>query len=153
MFGLFLLCLVALPLLAAIVARYWQRDDSPDIGSTPSNDARESEPISFARQQRLVNPRAEVNRQLTCWWDAVPTPVKFATETFGEQTNIHPGDYAGPESCRTCHAENYESWSKHTHRWMNTVASEATVMGDFWEVRFPTSVARQLSIARASFFG
>ncbi|MCH8045074.1 MAG: hypothetical protein IID44_15290 [Planctomycetes bacterium] len=46
-------------------------------------------------------------------------------------SNTRPVDYAGPESCRKCHEENYELWSSHPHRWMNALADEETVKGDF----------------------
>ena len=46
-------------------------------------------------------------------------------------SNISKSDYAGAESCRSCHAENYAKWSHHAHRWMNVLADEESVKGDF----------------------
>jgi hypothetical protein len=46
-------------------------------------------------------------------------------------TNIHAGDYVGPEACRECHAENYAKWRKHPHSRMNQNADEESVVGDF----------------------
>ena len=48
-----------------------------------------------------------------------------------ELSNIRPSDYAGKDSCRECHAENFASWSDHSHRWMNALADEESVKGDF----------------------
>ena len=48
-----------------------------------------------------------------------------------ELSNIRRTDYAGKDSCRECHAENYENWSHHSHRWMNALADEESVKGDF----------------------
>lgn len=49
----------------------------------------------------------------------------------GPGSNIRLQDYAGPQACKSCHAKNYDAWSKHPHRWMNAVADEQTVKGDF----------------------
>jgi hypothetical protein len=68
---------------------------------------------------------------LTVWWDTLPPSVQLHSVVSGAPSNIHPADYVGPEVCKDCHPRNYESWSKHSHRWMNALASEATVRGDF----------------------
>jgi len=70
-------------------------------------------------------------RRLTVWWDALPADVRDRSVLTGEESNIHPPDYAGPESCKKCHSANYASWAKHPHRWMNALASDGTVKGDF----------------------
>lgn len=46
-------------------------------------------------------------------------------------SNLSREDYAGEESCRSCHSDNYAKWSNHAHRWMNVLADEASVKGDF----------------------
>ena len=46
-------------------------------------------------------------------------------------SNISRADYAGAESCRGCHGENYSKWENHAHRWMNVLADERSVKGDF----------------------
>lgn len=46
-------------------------------------------------------------------------------------SNIRRADYAGPEACKSCHPQNYERWSQHSHRWMNALATPETVKGDF----------------------
>ncbi len=70
-------------------------------------------------------------RRLTVWWDSLPPRLRANTLTTGPESNIHPADYVGPEACKQCHAANYESWSHHPHRWMNALAGEGTVKGDF----------------------
>ncbi len=75
--------------------------------------------------------RAQQFGRFTLWWDGIPEPVKQGRVDTGEQTNIHRSDYAGPESCKKCHEHNYELWSGHAHRWMNALASDETVKGDF----------------------
>ena len=89
------------------------------------------------------------NRNLTVWWDRDDLPgastlglaargsVAQSASKGTEQavrlisTNIHPDDYAGPEACQKCHEKNYDAWSNHSHRWMNTLATSETVKGDF----------------------
>jgi predicted CXXCH cytochrome family protein len=67
---------------------------------------------------------------LTAWWE-VPSPVAVRFAPRGGDSNIHPADYTGPSTCKECHPRNYESWSNHSHRWMNALANEGTVKGDF----------------------
>lgn len=69
------------------------------------------------------------------WWDAVPRSVRGRRLEAGDVSNIRPRDYAGPESCRPCHLSNYNGWSQHSHRWMNALASNETVRGDFSDAR------------------
>lgn len=83
---------------------------------------------------RRDSPLFYENGQLITWWDQMPADHQthvVAINSVGEESNIHPGDYAGPESCRECHPKNYESWSTHPHRFMNAYADESTVKGDF----------------------
>src|SRR5947208_1647908 len=70
-------------------------------------------------------------RRLTAWWDDPPINVRISTMPSGQESNIHPSDYVGPESCKECHPTNYKSWSVHPHRWMNALAGKSTVKGDF----------------------
>ena len=69
--------------------------------------------------------------RLTLWWDGLPADLRDHLVRTGEQSNVHPRDYAGPDSCKRCHKDKYESWSRHPHRWMNALADETTVKGDF----------------------
>ena len=70
-------------------------------------------------------------RQLTVWWDNLPTDVQNRSVLSGTESNVHPSDYVGPQKCKECHPGNYDLWSGHPHRWMNALASAATVKGDF----------------------
>ena len=70
------------------------------------------------------------SQRLKVWWE-IPAPVTAHLSPSGSESNIHPTDYVGPNSCKECHPRNYESWSAHSHRWMNALASETTVRGDF----------------------
>jgi predicted CXXCH cytochrome family protein len=68
---------------------------------------------------------------LTVWWDGLPKGTQSRVTASGADSNMRPADYVGPETCKKCHAGNYEAWSHHPHRWMNALATEATVRGDF----------------------
>lgn len=68
--------------------------------------------------------------RLSVWWNGLPAEVRQTSIETGA-SNIHAGDYAGHESCRECHREKYAAWSRHSHRWMNALANESTVKGDF----------------------
>ncbi|MBL4844501.1 MAG: hypothetical protein JKY65_03150, partial [Planctomycetes bacterium] len=54
-----------------------------------------------------------------------------ATPAASQRSNIHRGDYVGPEACAECHEEKYAAWKLHPHSRMNLNASPATVLGDF----------------------
>lgn len=86
--------------------------------------------IFFNQSQSAIAP--ENTPHINVWWDDIPARVREATyQPENVSSNIHPGDYAGPEACRECHQENYNSWSQHPHRWMNALADASTVFGDF----------------------
>ena len=75
---------------------------------------------------------------INVWWDDVPDHLQTGTDPSKDMSsNIHPTDYAGPESCRECHQGNYESWSHHAHSRMNALASAETVVGDFSGTSIP----------------
>jgi len=84
---------------------------------------------------RPVIPDAErrwqATRDFTLWLDSMPETVRAARQPTGDASNIHPADYIGPDACRECHKQQYESWSHHAHRWMNARADTTTVKGDF----------------------
>jgi hypothetical protein len=54
-------------------------------------------------------------------------------------SNVMPEDYVGPQTCRKCHADQYDLWAKHPHRFMNQLVSKEAIKGDFdnhvWTVR------------------
>ncbi len=57
--------------------------------------------------------------------------VRRNSRTFGTGSNIHPADYIGPQACQKCHPQQHREWSEHPHRWMNALADNTTVHGDF----------------------
>lgn len=70
-------------------------------------------------------------QQSMIFWDGVPETQKEAALLPHMVSNIRKSDYAGAESCKECHAENYENWMNHSHRLMNALATDETVVGDF----------------------
>jgi predicted CXXCH cytochrome family protein len=89
-------------------------------------------PAPTARSPSFSVPRQLVTGgRLTLWWDVLPASVQERTVRSGEESNVRPADYIGPDSCKECHRRNYDSWSGHPHRWMNALANDATVKGDF----------------------
>ena len=76
-------------------------------------------------------PRTFDVEKVTLWWEGLPESLTSQDESSVPLQNIHPGDYTGPEVCRKCHKKNYEGWYEHTHRRMNALANESTVIGDF----------------------
>jgi hypothetical protein len=90
-------------------------------------------PASTRNSQGSQNaaPRSIHVGPVTLWWDDVPDWIKQSSVRTGTTSNIRLADYAGPESCQKCHEQNYRSWSTHPHRWMNVIADETTVKGDF----------------------
>lgn len=46
-------------------------------------------------------------------------------------SNIMREDYVGPDACQKCHKQQHAEWSDHPHRWMNALATEEIVKGDF----------------------
>jgi predicted CXXCH cytochrome family protein len=69
--------------------------------------------------------------RLAVWWEAPPAGIRMRACATGPDSNIHPADYLGPQACRDCHPSNYQAWSRHSHRWMNALATPETVRGDF----------------------
>src|SRR5262245_217869 len=90
------------------------------------------QPRGASAEGRQVAPPATIfsNQRLKVWWE-MPAPVTARLSPSGSESNIHPADYTGPSSCKECHPRNFESWSVHSHRWMNALANEKTVKGDF----------------------
>lgn len=82
---------------------------------------------------KKISPRryAYAEGRVTDWWDEVPEEIRQVSHTTGPHSNIRPQDYAGHESCKKCHKQNYDLWSRHPHRWMNALASSDRVKGDF----------------------
>lgn len=91
----------------------------------------------------LVGPRDDVgtassgglpapySAQLRLSWDGLTEAEREAGVLAAMVSNIRHRDYAGAESCRDCHRENYEKWTHHAHRLMNAEATDETVLGHF----------------------
>ncbi len=107
--------IVFVGIVVAIVTLWRQPSDSPSVAHNRFNG----------------EPRALSLGIVYNWWDAIPEGVRSASVASGEHTNIHPGDYIGPEACGKCHPKNHELWSGHAHRLMNAIATPETVLGDF----------------------
>ena len=87
------------------------------------------------RRASELNPRVTVINnadRVMLWWESIPLEVRNRSLPQDDiSSNIHRDDYVGPEACRECHRQNYDKWSQHPHRWMNAVATEERVRGDF----------------------
>jgi len=83
------------------------------------------------RSHRDADPRPIVQGRVVNWWRFVPEEIRSQRPNPAAHSNILPADYAGAESCRKCHKRNYALWSKHPHRWMNAMADQSSVRGDF----------------------
>lgn len=98
---------------------------------TPASSLASSKAPPGPRATRMANPRYQPAGPLTVWWDNAPQARPTTNLTGREGSNIHPEDYIGADACKECHRENYQAWSNHSHRWMNALADESTVRGDF----------------------
>ncbi len=83
------------------------------------------------RERRRKTPRSVELPKLKFWWDGIPQNIRQISSETGPESNIHPDDYSGPQSCQKCHPKNYDQWSQHPHRRMNALATEENVLGDF----------------------
>lgn len=73
----------------------------------------------------------DVKKGIQTWWSDVPDGLrKMALETGGV-SNIGMKDYVGPDSCKECHAQKHAAWSKHSHRFMNALATPETLKMQF----------------------
>ena len=118
--------LIATAGLAAVLAGVFfrSRDDA-----SPKPAAR---PVKIAAYpQWRTAPRVINSGILNVWWDPLPAALRNRVFQRDGHSNIHPDDYVGPEACGKCHRKNYDLWSRHPHRWMNALATEETVRGDF----------------------
>lgn len=83
------------------------------------------------RLQRAENPRRERLGRLTVWFDEFPDEPFEQWQSTGNHSNMRPQDYVDPQMCRRCHKEQHALWSQHSHRRMNLLADETSVLGDF----------------------
>lgn len=119
----------------ALIAFLQQPSPTPRL-RTSARIANKEQPAVAAEQARQPSTRFFASDRLSLVWDkptsAPPKPI-FPTSTA---SNIAPADYVGPDGCRECHKQNFEDWSKHPHAWMNAMATEQTVIGDFQDATF-----------------
>jgi predicted CXXCH cytochrome family protein len=104
------------------------------LATTRRPDGTHTRPVvgtRFDKPQNTSEIRSNVVEQLGLWWEQVPEAVQARGFRTGGNSNIHPDDYVGPESCRKCHPKNHRDWSNHPHRRMNGLATSENVMGDF----------------------
>ena len=88
-------------------------------------------PSAAKRNELETQPRVFGDHRVALWWESIPAEVRAQSLETKTVSNIRPSDYVGPEACKTCHAKNYKAWSEHPHRWMNALADESTVKGEF----------------------
>ncbi len=69
--------------------------------------------------------------KLALTWDTMIPQMRAPLKETSDHSNILPEDYVGPEACAGCHKENYSDWASHPHKWMNALANEESVLGDF----------------------
>ena len=69
--------------------------------------------------------------KLTLVWDKIKPAILAQVTPTASTSNIALDDYAGPDACVDCHKGNFADWQNHSHKAMNAVANEATVLGDF----------------------
>lgn len=129
---------VILALMAGIGVFLWPRGKPgrhPLDQGTTSRPAVKPDAVDIGRgavrERRRKNPRSVGLPKLTFWWDGIPLNVRQRSSETGPESNIHPDDYSGPQSCQKCHAKNYDQWLQHPHRRMNALATDENVLGDF----------------------
>lgn len=71
------------------------------------------------------------DNQFVLWWDDFSKAWKDNTLDTGTNSNIRAVDYVGSDTCRDCHPQNHDLWSKHGHHRMTQFANANTVVGDF----------------------
>src|SRR5580658_1516838 len=77
-------------------------------------------PVSSIAKPQPVAPAAAAVESEASWPALPPGP-----------SNVRREDYTGPETCRQCHEEKYQLWSRHSHSRMNRNADDESVRGDF----------------------
>ena len=117
-----------------------QRPDPEPTDSLPAG-APASDPAPIPTPQPEPEPRFiraakfpneyDPARLIRYWWDEPPAAVVASRIDTGGRSNIHRDSYAGAESCRECHPDNFRNWSDHPHHKMNAVANADNVTGDF----------------------
>ena len=131
----FVLCTVGLAIAGLAYTVGARKTDSGRRRQEPSR--RQTGMNQLVNQ--LANPQVKKRIQeagkVTLLWDGVPDEYQNVRHDTGDSSNIHRHDYVGPDACRNCHKEQYAAWSQHPHRWMNALATDSMVKGDFSDRR------------------
>lgn len=123
-----ILPIIGLLLLIAGVVIFVKRDGYPPE-LAPSTDLVAAEDYGDTIvATNFFNPSNQVTYSLE---QDLPADSLHASVNTGTNSNIRRADYSGSEACVECHQDKYDDWSKHSHRWMNAMAVEPNVKGDF----------------------
>jgi hypothetical protein len=63
--------------------------------------------------------------------NTAPPTATDAEQRIDRPIVVHKQGYVGSQSCRQCHADQYDSWHASYHRKMTQVATPEAVIGDF----------------------
>jgi hypothetical protein len=118
-----LVTLAALLLLGGLGYLVW--------GRKAARSARSPEPEASAARPVGAKSRYSAFERFGFSLGEVPRVLRSRSLDTGSYSNIEPEDYSGVEKCQHCHADKYQAWSQHSHRWMNAAATPDRVVGDF----------------------
>lgn len=104
---------------------WWQPDRSRPDKLPPGQVA----PFFVANSD--AGPQFSTQARLWLWWQQAPDKLRQVSFSPPFPSNMHPQDYVGPDTCAECHPEQHQAWSQHPHRFMNALAAEASVKGNF----------------------
>lgn len=137
----FHLLLLGLFLTIGAAALVWVWQNSPKVpnrtasraSAIPLQQGDAQEEQTAAPESSLLERETRFHQQgnLTLLWDSMKPEIRERVTPVSTASNIRPDEYAGPERCEDCHRENHAAWSQSSHRWMNALANEETVKGDF----------------------
>lgn len=126
----FLVLFLGVGLASFFLLPLW--NDAPETAiSLPKSSIAKNKGRKQPNVQATAPNRNMVNGNLTLAWDTIRPDLMMQLQPTSSTSNITPTDYAGPDRCKECHQTNYDDWSRHPHRWMNALATESTVLGDF----------------------
>lgn len=118
----------------ALVMVFWG-PQVPEVRRTPRRSTSNSpiEPNAAASSTAVGDQltRYFTSDNLTLVWDNIKPDVRERVTPTSTNSNVTRQDFAGSDSCMKCHPANFSDWSQHPHRWMNALANEQTVKGDF----------------------
>ncbi len=122
---------IAALLVGALAYIFWPM--SPDALSQSVESSTAGSPADAPGRSYLFESEEFRKGPLQFWWGNMPGGLQVTATNLpaAANSNVRREDYIGPESCRKCHESNYEGWSRHPHRWMNALADDQTVVGDF----------------------